>query len=162
MGVKTVGHDSKLGVDITAPHITWHPRRSRPQIWLALHPALLFPGAWFTGLCTRIAALLAFFPGARAGRLCTRIGFAALSRCTRIGICHICLLTNEMSRSKLRMMKSERSPTVATGFPGFGRLDYSPLSAIRRRSLLLLATLWDRLPNEAPLEWILRGLGSTS
>jgi putative DNA primase/helicase len=26
MGVKTVGHDSKLGVDITAPFIVWHPQ----------------------------------------------------------------------------------------------------------------------------------------
>jgi len=26
MGVKTVGHDSKLNVDITAPHIVWHSR----------------------------------------------------------------------------------------------------------------------------------------
>jgi hypothetical protein len=26
IGVKTVGHDSKLGVDITAPFIVWHPQ----------------------------------------------------------------------------------------------------------------------------------------
>jgi putative DNA primase/helicase len=26
MGVKTVGHDPKLGVDITAPYIIWHPQ----------------------------------------------------------------------------------------------------------------------------------------
>jgi hypothetical protein len=26
MGVKTVGHDLKLGVDITAPYIVWHPQ----------------------------------------------------------------------------------------------------------------------------------------
>jgi hypothetical protein len=26
MGVKTVGHDAKLGVDITAPFIVWHPQ----------------------------------------------------------------------------------------------------------------------------------------
>ena len=26
MGVKTVGHDPKLGVDITAPYIVWHPQ----------------------------------------------------------------------------------------------------------------------------------------
>ena len=26
MGVKTVGHDPKLGVDITAPFIVWHPQ----------------------------------------------------------------------------------------------------------------------------------------
>src|SRR5262249_5670863 len=26
MGVKTVGHDGKLGVDITAPFIVWHPQ----------------------------------------------------------------------------------------------------------------------------------------
>jgi putative DNA primase/helicase len=26
MGVKTVGHDAKLGVDVEAPHIVWHPQ----------------------------------------------------------------------------------------------------------------------------------------
>ena len=26
MGVKTVGHDEKLGVDINAPYIMWHPQ----------------------------------------------------------------------------------------------------------------------------------------
>jgi hypothetical protein len=26
MGVKTVGHDPKLGVDINAPYIIWHPQ----------------------------------------------------------------------------------------------------------------------------------------
>jgi hypothetical protein len=26
MGVKTVGHDAKLGVDISAPYIIWHPQ----------------------------------------------------------------------------------------------------------------------------------------
>src|SRR5262249_5817557 len=26
MGVKTVGHDPKLGVDISAPYIVWHPQ----------------------------------------------------------------------------------------------------------------------------------------
>jgi hypothetical protein len=31
ISVKTVGHDSKLGVDITAPYIIWHPQHEAMQ-----------------------------------------------------------------------------------------------------------------------------------